>query len=349
MTPRQTITVIGYSLDAVLEAIRRATMPNNEVTVIATAPLGSPLDKYGDAISNRYAEMLSELLGGTVAFNEYLNPRYMYIPYSSVKIPSRKNGVIQFPLSSKSFDDENEWKECVDAMKAKEIQNVLADLSLPPTKLIGAMKNAMPQKYVDTFIKAMGVTRWRGVQISRISMQGYKYEFPVEFLEKTDYNEYYSKPKKLSYREICRRLLKKFSIKLVQADLEQAKKVITNNKYPGTVVIMDNRVDQLMDYIGGRFERQKIYPVNMKVPPELEFAGDGLFYTPMSTCWAVSIFDGKAKRFMSEPVPTLYDPEISEIPSTKSNIKLYDTYVNLAKQFGNKELLLGQRVETLIK
>ena len=52
---------------------------------------------------------------------------------------------------------------------------------------------------------------------------------------------------------------------------------------------------------------------------------------------------------MSEVVDTLYDNDITEIPSTKTNIKMYDTYVNLIKQFGDKELMLGQRVETLIK
>lgn len=349
MIKTQSVTILGYSLDAVLEAIRRATMPNTEVTMVVTAPLGSPLDSYGDGISNRYAEMLSDLLGGMVEFEEYVNPRHMYIPYSQVKIANKRNGVIQFPLSSKSFDDEAEWKECVEGMKDKDIQATMADLSLPPTKLIAAMKSAMPQKFVDTFIRAMTSNRWRGIQASRVSMQGFKYEFPLDFLASKDHNEYYARPVKTSFKSICARLLRQFNINIKSVNLEEAKKMVTNNQYPGTMVIMDNRVDQMMDYIGGRFERQKIYPINMKVPPELEFAGDGIFYTPMSSCWAVSIFNGKAKRFMSEIVHTLYDQDISEIPSTKANIKLYDSYVNLAKQFGNKELMLGQRVETLIK
>jgi hypothetical protein len=112
---------------------------------------------------------------------------------------------------------------------------------------------------------------------------------------------------------------------------------------------MDNRVDQFVDYVGGRFEHQRFSVIKMKVPPELEFAGDGLFYTPLSTCWAVSVFNGKARRFMSEVVETLYDEGLTEIPSTKANIKMYDTYVNLIRQFGDKELMLSQKMETLIK
>ena len=105
----QQVTIIGYSLDAILEAVRRSTMPDTEVTLLATSVLGDPLDTYGDCISSRYADVISELLGGSISFEEYTNPRYMYLPFAGVKIANRHNGVIQFPLSKKSFDDANEW------------------------------------------------------------------------------------------------------------------------------------------------------------------------------------------------------------------------------------------------
>lgn len=345
---RQQITIIGYSLDAILEAVRRSTAPGAEVTLLATSVLGDPLDTYGDCISSRYADVISELLGGSVSFEEYVNPRYLYLPFDGVKIANRRNGVIQFPLSKKSFDDANEWAECVEGMKDPEINRCMADLSLPPTKIVTAMKAAMPSKFLDTFVKAMGITRWRGVQVSKMSMQGYKYEFPLEYIGKDDYNEYFCKPN-ISYRELCNRILKRFGIGCRRITLQEAGEIIKNNQYPGHTIIMDNRVDQFVDYVGGRFERQRFSVIKMKVPPELEFAGDGLFYTPLSTCWAVSVFNGKAKRFMSEVVETLYDEGLTEIPSTKTNIKMYDTYMNLIRQFGDKELILSQRMETLIK
>lgn len=345
---RQQITIIGYSLDAILEAVRRSTAPGAEVTLLATSALGDPLDTYGDCISSRYADVISELLGGSVSFEEYVNPRYLYLPFDGVKIANRRNGVIQFPLSKKSFDDANEWAECVEGMKDPEINRCMADLSLPPTKIVTAMKAAMPSKFLDTFVKAMGITRWRGVQVSKMSMQGYKYEFPLEYIGKDDYNEYFCKPN-ISYRELCNRILKRFGIGCRRITLQEAGEIIKNNQYPGHTIIMDNRVDQFVDYVGGRFERQRFSVIKMKVPPELEFAGDGLFYTPLSTCWAVSVFNGKAKRFISEVVETLYDEGLTEIPSTKTNIKMYDTYMNLIRQFGDKELILSQRMETLIK
>lgn len=345
---RQQITIIGYSLDAILEAVRRSTAPGAEVTLLATSVLGDPLDTYGDCISSRYADVISELLGGSVSFEEYVNPRYLYLPFDGVKIANRRNGVIQFPLSKKSFDDANEWAECVEGMKDPEINRCMADLSLPPTKIVTAMKAVMPSKFLDTFVKAMGITRWRGVQVSKMSMQGYKYEFPLEYIGKDDYNEYFCKPN-ISYRELCNRILKRFGIVCRRITLQEAGEIIKNNQYPGHTIIMDNRVDQFVDYVGGRFERQRFSVIKMKVPPELEFAGDGLFYTPLSTCWAVSVFNGKAKRFMSEVVETLYDEGLTEIPSTKTNIKMYDTYMNLIRQFGDKELILSQRMETLIK
>ena len=345
---RQQITIIGYSLDAILEAVRRSTAPGAEVTLLATSVLGDPLDTYGDCISSRYADVISELLGGSVSYEEYVNPRYLYLPFDSVKITNRRNGVIQFPLSKKSFDDANEWAECVEGMKDPEINKCMADLSLPPTKIVTAMKAAMPSKFLDTFAKAMGITRWRGVQVSKMSMQGYKYEFPLEYIGKDDYNEYFCKPN-ISYHELCNRILKRFGIGCRRITLQEAGEIIKNNQYPGHTIIMDNRVDQFVDYVGGRFDRQRFSVIKMKVPPELEFAGDGLFYTPLSTCWAVSVFNGKAKRFMSEVVETLYDEGLTEIPSTKTNIKMYDTYMNLIRQFGDKELILSQRMETLIK
>jgi hypothetical protein len=315
---------------------------------LATSVLGDPLYTYGDCISSRYADVISELLGGSISYEEYVNPRYLYLPFDSVKITNRRNGVIQFPLSKKSFDDANEWAECVEGMKDPEINKCMADLSLPPTKIVTAMKAAMPSKFLDTFVKAMGITRWRGVQVSKMSMQGYKYEFPLEYIGKEDYNEYFCKPN-ISYREICNRILKRFGIGCRRITLQEAGEIIKNNQYPGHTIIMDNRVDQFVDYVGGRFERQRFSVIKMKVPPELEFAGDGLFYTPLSTCWAVSVFNGKARRFMSEVVETLYDEGLTEIPSTKANIKMYDTYVNLIRQFGDKELMLSQKMETLIK
>lgn len=345
---RQQITIIGYSLDAILEAVRRSTTPGAEVTLLATSVLGDPLDTYGDCISGRYADVISELLGGSVSFEEYVNPRYLYLPFDGVKITNRRNGVIQFPLSKKSFDDANEWAECVEGMKDPEINKCMADLSLPPTKIVTAMKAAMPSNFLDTFVKAMGITRWRGVQVSKMSMQGYKYEFPLEYIGKDDYNEYFCKPN-ISYRELCNRILKRFGIGCRRITLQEAGEIIKNNQYPGHTIIMDNRVDQFVDYVGGRFDRQRFSVIKMKVPPELEFAGDGLFYTPLSACWAVSVFNGKAKRFMSEVVETLYDEGLTEIPSTKTNIKMYDTYMNLIRQFGDKELILSQRMETLIK
>jgi len=345
---KQQVTIIGYSLDAIMEAIRVATSTESEVIILGTANLGDPLDSYGDCISSRYADVISELLGGNVIFEEYVNPRHLYLPFDNVKIANRRNGVIQFPLSKKSFDDESEWEECAKCIADKAIVTCMADLSLPPTKVISAMKSAMPSKFVDTFAKAMGITRWRGVQLSKLSMQGFKYEFPLEFIGKDDYNEYFCRPK-MSFHDISTKLIKRFGIKYRRITLQEAGNIVKNNHYPGHTIIMDNRVDQFVDYIGGRFERQRFTAINMKIPPELEFAGDGLFYTPLSACWAVSVFNGKAKRFMSEMVDTLYDNDITEIPSTKSNIKMYDTYVNLIRQYGNKELMLGQKVETLIK
>ena len=48
-----------------------------------------------------------------------------------------------------------------------------------PSKLVTTLKNLMPQKFVDTFCKAMQSTRWRGIQLSHLAMYGFEYEFPL--------------------------------------------------------------------------------------------------------------------------------------------------------------------------
>lgn len=347
----ENINIIGYSLDAVLEAIRISTDPANgdkQVTLLATATLGSPLDSYDDLISDRYATVIQEMLGGMVEWTEYMNPRFYYVPFEKLKIANKNNGVMQYPFSKKSFADENEWKEICDAFSSPAIKDIVANSTLSPSKLITALKNNMPAKFNDSFIKAIPVTRWRGMQLSSFTMHGFNYEFTFNHLFDEDYNEYYCKPN-ISYKQICEMLLERFGIKHHSITAKEASELILSRNNTDELIVMDNRVDQYMNYTAGRFDRVNIWSVPINVPTQLMYSGDGLYYTPMSECWGVTIFDGKATRLMSKLTTTLFDSGISEIPSSKSNIKMYDQYANLITHYGNKKILLGQMIETLIK
>ena len=342
------VYIIGYTIDAVMEAVSIASRGDREVVLLATAEVGKTLDDYGDLVSESYKEVLDTVLPGMLEFTQYSNPRFFYIPYSKVAIKNSTNGVIQYPLSRKSFNDEVEWKECVEKFASPDIQKVIADPANAPSKLITALKNNMPAPFVNTFCKALQATRWRGIQLSHLSMNAFTYEFPFTELGNENFNEFYYRPNH-TYHEICAALTNIFNITVEPVDQETARKYIVNRDIDGEVVIMDNRVDQYLDYVAGRFDRVRMWGVNEKVPPELRYSRDGLYYTPMNACWAVTIFEGKCKKFMAEEMTTLYDEFTSEIPSTKTNLKLHNQYCDLVTHYGNKRLDLGQRVLTLVK
>ena len=342
------VYIIGYTMDAVMEAVSLATQGDKEVILLATAEVGQTLDDYGDLVSQAYREVLDAVLPGMLEFTEYANPRFFYIPYEKVAISNSTNGVIQYPLSKKSFNDENEWKECVEKFADPAIQEVINNQANAPSKLVTVLKNKMPQKFVNTFCKALQATRWRGIQLSHLSMNAFTYEFPFTELGNDNYNEFYYRPNH-TYHEICAALTNVFNITVERADDATARKYITDRNIDGKVLIMDNRVDQYLDYVAGRFDRVRMWSVNEKVPPELRYSRDGLYYTPLNSCWAVTLFDGKCKKYMAEEMTTLYDNFTSEIPSTKTNLKLHNQYCDLVGHYGNKKLDLGQRVLTLVK
>lgn len=341
------VYIIGYTIDAMVEAVSQATQ-GKEVTFLATAGVGEQLDGYGDLVSGRSKDVLDTLLPGMLEYTRYDNPRFFWMPYDRVAIKNTQNGVIQYPLSRKSFCDDAEWKACADAFSDNKVQDVVNDKSAAPSKLVSALKAAMPQAFADTFCKAMQSTRWRGTQLSHLTMYGFEYEFPLGELGNESYNEYYYRPNH-TFHEICAALSNVFAITVTPVDLNRAREYIVNRDVDGRVIIMDNRVDQLLDYVAGRFDRTRMWCVKEKVPPEIRYGRDGLYYTPLNTCWAVSVFGGKCLKFMSEPVTTLYDTFVSEIPSTRNNIRLHNQYCELVQRYGDKRLDLGQRVETLVK
>lgn len=340
------ITIVGYSVDSVIEAVCQASS-HDKVTFIASGELGAPMDLFHDVISERYAEMIEVFLGGEFEYDTIHDPRHMYIPYDKVSITNKTNGIIQLPLNKNSFV-EDEWNEiCTAYTTDKNIVDCFTNKSLSPSKFLSSLKSGMPKNFVDTFGKLLGVTRWRGIQLSHLTMNGYCYEYSFDHLTE-DYHEVYCRPK-MSYNAICKLLIDKYGINLVQGDDDSIREVIFQKNYPGEVVIMDNRVDQYMNYMGGRFDREcmKISPINL--PMQLVGASNGLYLTPLNDFWGVLVDDDNAYKLSSELVHTLFDKSISEIPVTRNNVKTYKQYCDILALYGKKRLDLAQRIETLVK
>ena len=121
--------IIGYSIDAVLEAISILTQSDKtEVVFYATGPLGSPLDNFNDYISNNDIMLLLQFLP-KLKYSYIYNPEYIYIPYDKIKFKTSSNGFIQYPFTKTSFDDEKEWKCVSTSLKNNNIKHTLKDIT----------------------------------------------------------------------------------------------------------------------------------------------------------------------------------------------------------------------------
>jgi len=169
--------VIGYSLDAVINACILA-VEGKDVTFVRTGVLAEPMDSYHDMVTTNYAAVLEQFLPG-LEYKYYRNPRHMYLPFSRVSVTNRDNGIFRLPFSKCTFTPE-EGKKFAEAMQHPDIQKAYGDKSGTPSMLISAMRKNMPQEFVDTFIRPMQLTRWRGIPLSSLTMYGYLYEMPLE-------------------------------------------------------------------------------------------------------------------------------------------------------------------------
>lgn len=340
--------IIGYSLDSVIEAVRRK-INGETVHFLATAKLGEPLDTYRDMVNADTVEMIEAISPIKFEFEKYHNPRHIFIPYDKVSLKNTKNGVITFPLNKHSFEDEEEWKEVCESFKKDSIAKLYIDKGNTPSKLITAMKNGMPKKFVETFGKALSTTRWRGINVSKLTMIGYSYEYSFDKLDK-EYTETFFKPKD-SFETICIDLLAAEGIDVTNVTGKVCKKIIMDKGFTDNLVVMDNRIDSYMDYICGMFDRVKMDVEPVKIPTAISTAGDGIFYTPLvDEFWGVNVIGDEAFKLSATHLSTIYNNFISELPLTRTNAKLYNTYANMIKFYGkNKMLDINQRVVTMIK
>jgi hypothetical protein len=99
------------------------------------------------------------------------------------------------------------------------------------------------------------------------------------------------------------------------------------------------------------FDRVKMTVAPVKIPDAISTAGDGIFYTPLvDDFWGVNVIGNMAYKLTATKLTTIYNDFISELPLTRTNAKLYNTYANMIKFYGkNKILDINQRVITMIK
>ena len=165
-----------------------------------------------------------------------------------------------------------------------------------------------------------------------------------------EYRETFYKPTK-SYERICEMMLDAAGVDVTRLPRKACSKIIMDKKFTDTLVVMDNRIDSYMDYICGMFDRIRMDVEPVKIPSAISTAGDGIFYTPLAEeFWGVNVIGKSAYKLSATPVSTLYNDFVSELPLTRTNAKMYNTYANMIKFYGdNKTLDINQRVVTMIK
>jgi len=339
--------VVGYTLDSVIEAHNQAQNVENEVVFYNTGTLGEPLDKYNDFISYDDAKRLSVILPD-LEFDEFHGCDYLYIPYEKLKFKNSHNGLITLPFNKLSFDDIEEWKAVRDGYLDEHVQAILKDMSNSPTRLITMFKQYLPKWFVDSIIRNVSNTRWADIPTSNVTLNGYLYEFNLNQIESEGINMWY-KPR-ISYNEICKRILKKDKIPVYAATKEDCVRFLTDRSIE-YVTFMDNRVDHYLGYRSGIFDRCVMSAVRCELPSI--FANDfdnGIIRTPTLAHWGICKYGNDVRKLYSKKLMSIIDVPTSDIPMTKNNLRIYDAYSKLLPLFGNfKTLNLQQKITTLIK
>lgn len=339
--------VVGYTLDAVIEAHDQSQNERDEVSFYSTGKLAEPLDKYNDFISYEDVKRLNAILP-ELEFDEFRRCDFMYIPYEQLKFKNSHNGLIPLPFNKISFDDLDEWTSVREGYFDEHVQEIIRDQSNSPTRLITMFKQWLPKWFVDSVIRNVCNTRWAGIPTSSFTLNGYLYEFNLNHIDSDGIPVWY-KPR-TSYNEICNRILRKDNIPVYSASKEDCFRLLTDRSIEN-VTFMDNRVDHYLGYRGGMFDRCVMYAVGCDLPPIFEQDFDnGIIRTPTMTHWGICKYGNDVRKLYSKKMISITDVPTSDIPMTKNNLRIYDAYSKLLPLFGkNKTLNLQQKTTTLIK
>lgn len=343
------IVIIGYSVDAFVKAAELAAQDGVSVEIMVNGEPGAPLDNLADLVSAEDSTDLGRI-AGDISFTSYFNPEAMYIPYGLLQFSTNKNGLMGWPVSSYDFSDMRKWNE-LSAAAVKLPGCGDFGLTEPPSKLLTAYRERLPKWFFDSVVKPMSVTRWRGIAPADLVMSGFSQDCRLDGIAKgyIRKNTEWMRPS-VSYKDICGRIAGRAGVKVSRVSARDiAAYIRACPRIKDECVIMDNRIDQYMDYMCGVFDREIERSEPMVPLRELTFA-DGYFArTPTMDCWAISSIGGISRRYTAVSPDTLGDGPVSELPLTRNNIKVYADYEEQVKLYGGKSLDLCQRLHTLIK
>lgn len=345
MIDKKTVYVIGYSLDSTLIARELAEKKKAKVIYLQTGTLGHPLDDIGDYITQEDMIRITAL-GVPTQFKKLTNSTYVFIPYDELKLVNNRNGLISYPLNKSSFDSAEEWEQVEYCLT--EVDNFRQKLE-KSTNFINIYKNFFPKWLYDSILKHMGINKWGGFRQSKFTRDALAKEIDLSHLDGSNTGSLFSPVN--GYEDLCKQILDHPSIKIEKYDVKRLHPFLTKRYKDADVILCDNRVDYICNYIHGSFDRVT-FDVEITTEPNLEEFFDiseGIVLTPTKDYWCITNDRGVIKKIRSTPITQLNTTTQSVIIPTLDNKKLYSEYQKLISLYSDKILYLSNNTITFIK
>lgn len=335
--------IVGYSLDSVLLA-RDLANKGASVTFLETGKLGYPLDNLRDYISQVSMQRIKDIEPSTT-FLKSINDIYAFYPYSQLEFVNSHNGLISFPLNKKSFESAEEWEQIEACISQLGDFNMKLDQA---ANFINIYKKFFPKWLYDSMIKFMGVNKWGGIKQAKLTKEGLSKEICLAQLTSNGTGPVY-RPEE-GYEVLCRKLLVHPKIKQDKMGITQMKEFIVKRHKNVDVIVCDNRIDYVCSYAHGKFDRVRFREEvsTDSVNEEFMDIDDGIVFTPMKPYWSISNEKGNKRKMFSEVIEEMSSHEISALPPTLVNRKIYGEYKKLLNLYSGKQLNLDLTVETVM-
>lgn len=343
MKNKNTTTIIGYTLDAVIYA-RELAEAGNKVVFINTGTLGYPLDNIRDYITYNTVQKIKSF-DPIIQFTKIVSNTYVFFPYGQLEFVNSHNGLISFPLNKKSFESAEEWEQiesCISQMDKfkQKLENA--------TNYINIYKKFFPKWLYDSMIKYIGVNKWGGLKQAKFTKETLTKEINLTHLNEYGNGNIY-KPD-ISYKSVCEKLLNNKNIKITEIPVEKLRNFVVSRQKDTDVVFMDNRIDYLCNYSYGRFERISISSEFSKESNLEEFIdiNDGIVLTPMKDYWCITNEFGNICKIKTQYKTDFKISEMTQHVPTAINKKIYNEYKKLLHLYSGKQLSLEPLIESVI-
>jgi UDP-galactopyranose mutase len=345
MIDKDTVYIIGYTLDATLIARELAEKKNLKVIFLNTGILGHPLDDIGDYITHEDMIRINAL-DVITPFKKLSNSTYAFIPYNELKFVNNRNGLISYPLNKSSFDSAEEWEQveyCI--LEINKFREKLEQSS----NFINIYKNFFPKWLYDSMLKYMGVSKWGDFRQSKFTRDGLAKEIDLSYLDVSNTGTMYAPVN--GYNQLCKEILNHPNITLEDYKLKDVNNFLRTRFKNADVIVCDNRIDYICNYTYGNFDRvvfetEKTNETNLE---EFFDISEGIVLTPTKDYWCITKHQNDITKIRSRYIDDLSNNELSVIAPTITNKKIYSEYQKLISLYSDKILYLSNNTITFIK